>query len=81
MKHHSLRFGLSLLLFCTSFFLPAQKKNESFQVHIHRTSNPIKVDGVMDSLEWEDAEDATDFFMMLPMDTSRAKAFTHVRMA
>ena len=82
MKHyHPLRFGLSLVLFCISFLLPAQKKNESFQVHIHRTNNFIKIDGVMDSLEWQDAEDATDFFMMLPMDTSHAKALTHVRMA
>ncbi|MEP6596809.1 MAG: DUF5916 domain-containing protein [Ginsengibacter sp.] len=82
MKHYfPLRFGIAMLLFCTSILLTAQKKNESFQVHIYKTDARIKIDGVMDSLEWRDTEDATDFFMMLPMDTSHAKAFTHVRMA
>ena len=80
-EYYALCYGLSMLLFCISLSLPAQKKNESFQLHIHKTTNAIKIDGVMDSLEWKDAEIAENFFMVLPMDTSYAKAFTQVRMA
>jgi len=80
-QHYALHCGISTLLFCIALSLTAQKKNESFQLHIYKTTNAIKIDGVIDSSEWAGTEDATDFFMMLPMDTSRAKAFTHVRMA
>ncbi|MGI8637181.1 MAG: hydrolase, partial [Segetibacter sp.] len=59
----------------------AQKKNESYQYHIHRASSAIKVDGIIDEPAWKDAEIAKNFFMVLPMDTSFAKAFTEVRMA
>src|SRR5690349_12917347 len=59
----------------------AQKKNGSYQYHIHKASSAIKVDGVIDESAWKDAEIAKDFFMVLPMDTSFAKAFTEVRMA
>ena len=59
----------------------AQKKNESYQYHIHKASSAIKVDGIPDEAAWKDAEVAKDFFMVLPMDTSFAKARTEVRMA
>src|SRR5690242_19637438 len=59
----------------------AQKKNGSYQYHIHRASSAIKIDAVIDESAWKDAEIAKDFFMVLPMDTSFAKAFTEVLMA
>lgn len=76
-----LRISLSILLSCSVMLLSAQKKNESFQIHIHKTTNAIKIDGVIDSLEWKGAEPAENFFMILPMDTSHAKALTEVYMA
>lgn len=72
------------------FFLPvffsfqlafAQKENEEYQLHIKRTTSAILIDGVMDEQAWEEAEVATDFFMVLPMDTSFAKVKTEVRMS
>lgn len=59
----------------------AQKKNEAYQLHIHKTTSPIKVDGIIDEETWKNAEVAKDFFMVLPMDTSFAKARTEVEMA
>lgn len=38
------------------------------------------IDGVMDEKAWLDADVATDFFMILPMDTSYAEVPTDVRM-
>ncbi|GAB4186387.1 MAG: hypothetical protein OHK0057_29810 [Thermoflexibacter sp.] len=58
----------------------AQKKNESYQYHIHRATTPIKIDGIGDESAWNEAELATDFFMVLPMDTSKSSVRTEVRM-
>ena len=63
-----------------SLALSAQKKNENYQLHIHQASSPIKIDGVMDEQAWKDAALATDFRMVLPMDTSLAQVKTDVRM-
>lgn len=67
-----------LLFFSASIF--AQKKNESYQYRIHRATTPIKIDGIADEPAWEKAELATDFFMVLPMDTSKSSVRTEVRM-
>jgi hypothetical protein len=74
-----------ILLFLSIFCLPglsliAQKKNESYQLPLHRTSFPIRIDGEADEPAWQEAAVATDFFMVLPMDTSAAKVRTEVRM-
>ncbi len=60
--------------------LLAQKKNALFQYHIHKASSVIQINGVPDELAWRDAEVVTDFYMVLPMDTSRAKVRTDVSM-
>ncbi len=41
---------------------------------------PIQIDGIVDSLEWDFADLATNFYMITPMDTSYAKVSTDVRM-
>ncbi|MGX5818921.1 DUF5916 domain-containing protein [Chitinophaga lutea] len=70
------------LLACVLFCLPlsAQKKNGQYRLHIRKASSPIRVDGVIDEPAWNEAEKATDFYMILPMDTSYAKVRTDVRM-
>ena len=77
-----MKIGLFVLLFCL-LCLPgfSQKKNAAFLIHIHHTSGPMKVDGVLDEPTWEKAEVAKNFFMILPMDTSLAQVKTEVRMA
>ncbi len=59
----------------------AQKQNGAYQFHIHRATSPIVIDGSAHEPAWDSAEVATDFWMVLPMDTSRAKVRTDVRMA
>lgn len=70
------------LAFCVFLFhvTHAQKKNESFQLHIHRTNIPVKIDGIEDDAAWATAETATDFYMVLPMDTSHSRVRTDVKM-
>jgi hypothetical protein len=77
-----LRFSFFILFsFILTQILFAQKKNEKYQLHIKKASSSIKVDGIMDEQAWKDADVAADFFMVLPMDTSDAKAKTEVRMS
>jgi hypothetical protein len=41
----------------------------------------MKIDGLMDEVDWLKADSAANFFMTLPMDTSFAKVRTTVRMS
>lgn len=61
--------------------LLAQKKNEDYQYFIHAATSPIEIDGNLDELAWSSAMVATDFFMVQPMDTSKAILRTEVRLA
>ncbi len=65
--------GLSLLAH-------SQKKNIGFEYRIHRTNDPVLIDGLENDAAWRQAEVATDFYQVLPMDTSRAVVRTEVRM-
>jgi hypothetical protein len=58
----------------------AQKKNESYRYFIKKTEAPIKIDGAIDEAAWQSAQVAGDFSMILPMDTSKAKMQTEIRM-
>ncbi len=76
-----MRTGLPvLLLWMISLPVFSQKKNARFLVHIHHSSGPIRIDGVLDEPFWKQAETADNFFMILPMVTSFAHVKTEVRM-
>lgn len=68
------------LFWCLLLSAKAQKKNETYKLHIYRTSSPVHVDGIVEEAAWKEAEAASDFFMVLPMDTSYARVKTEVRM-
>jgi hypothetical protein len=70
---------LVVCLICT--VVMAQKKNESYRLHIRKTTVPVTVDGVGNDQAWQQSDVATNFFMVLPMDTSNARVRTEVRMA
>jgi hypothetical protein len=70
--------ALFILLFSQS--LVAQKINESYQIRIQRASSAIRIDGIVDEEAWKNADVASDFFMVLPMDTSKAQVRTDVMM-
>ena len=69
-----------LLLFCSLTPVFGQKKNAGFELHIHKASGPVVIDGWLHEPAWQAADRAGDFFMVLPMDTSRAQVRTEVRM-
>ncbi len=76
-----MRFFLLFLLFTASVFGGnAQKKNEAYELPISKATAPILIDGVVDETEWLRSVTATDFFMVTPMDTSRANVRTEVKM-
>ena len=76
-----LKFSVFLLALLIVQLIIAQKNNDKYRLHIKKTLSSIKVDGVMDEEAWKDAEVASNFFMVLPMDTSFAKVKTEVRMS
>jgi hypothetical protein len=65
---------------CGYFVVAGQKKNAGFQLHIKKLIGSIKVDGNDNDAAWEQTDRASDFYMVLPMDTSHAKVRTDVRM-
>ncbi len=70
--------GLALLFIQ---YLPAQKKNAAYRLHIHKTTSPVNIDGIADEPAWGEAETAGNFFMVLPMDTSFTNVPTEVKMS
>lgn len=71
--HFCLLLGFPLLVF-------AQKKNNSYNYYIKRATSEIKIDGQADDAAWQNTQLATDFFQVLPMDTSKAIVRTEVRL-
>lgn len=59
----------------------AQKKNAKYELKLKPASSEIRIDGIMDERAWEDADLASKFFMVQPMDTSFAKVRTDVKMS
>ncbi|HRI61757.1 MAG TPA: DUF5916 domain-containing protein, partial [Saprospiraceae bacterium] len=70
-----------LLTCCLSTVLFAQKKNEAYHYAIRHADSSITIDGALEEATWKTAAVATDFYMVLPMDTSFADLRTEVRMA
>ena len=62
------------------FISNAQKINSQFKYYIHKTSEKITIDGIMNEAVWKNAQVTAPFSMVLPMDTSLAKVPTEVRM-
>ena len=61
--------------------LLGQKINEAYQLKIRRATSPIIIDGLRNEPTWESADVANSFFMITPMDTSKAQVRTEVQMA
>ena len=71
--------SIIFMVFILPLALFSQRKNESFKYHIKKTSSPIKIDGEIDPV-WNETETASDFNMVLPMDTSKGFVRTEVKM-
>ncbi len=72
---------LFLLLAAVNFQnLYSQKINADYVLEMHEAIDPIIIDGEANELSWHNADITSDFYMVLPMDTSLSKARTKVSM-
>ncbi|HRG09057.1 MAG TPA: carbohydrate binding family 9 domain-containing protein, partial [Cyclobacteriaceae bacterium] len=71
--------ALLVFLLCSGFLF-GQKKNAAFQLPIKKASSPIVIDGELSESAWFESTTASDFFMVLPMDTSKAQVKTEVKL-
>ena len=76
-----MKYLFSILLCLGNLFIYAQKKNSQFELLIRKTTEPVVIDGVMNDAAWQESETADNFFMVLPMDTSKARINTQVKMS
>ena len=74
------KFLLVTCLCLLHIIILAQKKNEGFVLQMKKASSVISIDGKPDDKAWQDADETGDFFMITPMDTSKATVSTSVRM-
>ena len=81
---------MSLLSYSSTSFLPGfkklkvdtivHKKNENYVLHVKKATGPIKIDGLISEPDWESAEKAKDFRLVLPIDSGFAKSPSEVVM-
>ena len=72
---------LIALLFFISSNVYSQKINADYTLEIKEVDDPIIIDGELNEATWSNVEVASDFYMVLPMDTSHAQVRTDVMMA
>ena len=56
------------------------KKNLDCVIHVKKANGPIKIDGLISEPDWEAAEKAKDFRLVLPVDSGLAKSPSEVVM-
>jgi hypothetical protein len=72
---------LSLLLLSGGLLLYSQEKavnRDKYRIRISRTSEAIKIDGILDEKSWQLSEKAQNFIRVTPVDTGLAIAQTTV---
>lgn len=76
--HLQHRFLVLIIFVLLPVTLRAQVNRADFIIHVHKTHQPIRIDGLLDEPGWAQAEPADHFFRILPIDTGQAKAQTKV---
>lgn len=56
------------------------KNNENYILHVKKATGPIKIDGLISEPDWDKAEKAKDFRLVLPVDTGFPKSPSEVVM-
>jgi hypothetical protein len=56
------------------------KNNKNYILHVKKATAPIKIDGLISEPDWETAEKAKDFHLVLPVDSGFAKSPSEVVM-
>ena len=67
--------GLLVILADLSVLFAQQTPNRAdYRIHIHQTTIPMSIDGLLDEEAWIQAEKADSFYRVLPIDTGYATA-------
>lgn len=86
--------GLFIFLNCLSYASPKKtpatrglkadpalnKQNLDFVLHVKKAAGPIRIDGLISEPDWATAEKASNFRLVLPVDTGLAKSPSEVVM-
>ncbi|MFN3851032.1 MAG: DUF5916 domain-containing protein [Spirosomataceae bacterium] len=73
-------YFITTLLFFSTLGSYAQNSDEKYVYHINKSKATIKLDGELNEDAWKMAEEAKNFFMNKPYDSSFAKLQTVVRL-
>jgi hypothetical protein len=71
----------SLIFLSGGILLYSQEKavnRDKYRINISRTSEEMKIDGILDEKSWQDSEKAENFIRVTPVDTGYAVAQTTV---
>jgi hypothetical protein len=55
--------------------------NQDYKIHARRIKGAIKLDGIANEKDWQEAETAKNFYMVLPYDTGHSAAKSEVKVA
>ncbi|MFM9076450.1 MAG: hydrolase, partial [Bacteroidota bacterium] len=55
------------------------QQNPGFELHIKKAKAPVKVDGILDEPDWQEANVASNFFLNYPTDSIAANFQTEAR--
>ncbi|MEQ6121721.1 DUF5916 domain-containing protein [Reichenbachiella sp. MALMAid0571] len=81
MKVSAFTFSIVFLFNCHLLFAQTDQINrEKYKLFIYETQATIEVDGILDEEPWLNAQRASDFFRVLPIDTGFAVSKTEVMM-
>lgn len=75
---------LLLIIFLSPFVIAAQDNaafQKDYQLHISKTSSPVKIDGELNDVIWSTAEKTTPFWRKFPTDNGKPKRNTEVQVA
>jgi hypothetical protein len=61
--------------------IDVSKYKEQYQLHIKKTTQPVKIDGLMDDAAWQTAEPANNFWLKFPRDDAKANHKTEVKVS
>jgi len=81
MKISGFTLSIALVLNCHLLFAQSDQINrEKYKLFIHETNAAVEIDGVLDEEPWINAQRASNFFRVLPIDTGFAVSKTEVVM-
>jgi hypothetical protein len=61
--------------------IDVSKYKEQYQLHIKKTTQPVKIDGLLDDAAWQTAEPANNFWLKFPRDDAKANHKTEVKVS